>query len=122
MFSHADGQFKIVDSAHFRTKKGVSRNSSSIAFVQINHYMDPTAAAEQSSRAFSIQQGADEANLIKVHIEYQKKNAIHPAAPKAPSETAAGGHRSNLHRIIANNKNRKSRRKSNYGNKISRLM
>lgn len=123
----AEGQFKMIDSANFRTKKGVANNSN-IAFVQINHFVDPQMV--EQSRAFAtVEQEVDDPNLIKVHIQYQQqKNEIHSApqpkllsssqAIEAPStasvanelttsSSSSGNHSSSLHRIIASNRNRK---------------
>lgn len=117
-----EGQFKMIDSANFRTKKGVA-NSSNIAFVQINHFVDPLIAEQQQSRAFATieQEETDDPNLIKVHIQYQpqsNKNDIHSAPhPKLLSSaldhdmalsSSSGFNSSSLHRIIASNKNRNS--------------
>lgn len=109
MLCMVEGQFKIVDSSNFRTKKGVANNSSSsIAFVQINHYANP---AEEQSRAFSIQQGADDPNLIKVHIQYKNKVESANLLLSTDVETDASPsiNPSTLRRIMDNNKKRKNR-------------
>lgn len=112
LFSVVDAQFKMIDSANFRMKKGVSNSSASIAFVQINHYVDPVG---DQSRAFTIEQHhqGDDPNLIKVHIQYQNANDIHGGGNVkllSSMETDRGeftNGSSNLHRIMENNKNRK---------------
>lgn len=104
-----NGQFKIVDSTSFRTQKGVS-NSSSMAFVQINHYVDPIISDQ--SRAFSIQRGGeDDTNLIKVHIQYQNKNSLQgfPMA-NGVEATPKKNTPSHLNRIMASNKNSQFRK------------
>lgn len=106
-----EGQFKIVDSSNFRTKKGVANNSSSsIAFVQINHYANPTG---EQSRAFSIQQGADDPNLIKVHIQYKNKidqvaNGNLLLSTDVEADASPSTNPSTLRRIMDNNKKRKN--------------
>lgn len=110
LHSVVEAQFKMIDSSNFRMKKGVSNSSASIAFVQINHYVDPVG---DQSRAFTIEQHqGEDPNLIKVHIQYQNANDIHGGHAKLLSsmetdrgETTNGP--SSLHRIIENNKKRK---------------
>lgn len=104
LVSVVEGQFKIVDSSQFRMKKGVSNSSASISFVQINHFVDP-----EQSRAFSIQQGGDDPNLIKVHIQYKNNAKEHAQLLLSANEEKFAPPTTNpstLRRIMDNNKNR----------------